>query len=297
MGRLTCAISTERTLKITKTIDTLVEDIEGVLLTGNPSLSQELCDKYGRLFSDLLASRFGLREERKGTLRMSNIGKPCERQLYYSVNHKEEAEPLPASTILKFSYGDLIELLLLFLAEAAGHEVTGTQDEQEIEGVKGHRDAVIDGTVVDVKSASTYSFKKFAEGGLSENDPFGYIDQLQSYLFAGQTDDKVRDKDRGAFLVVDKTLGHICLDIHERKNVPYDKIYKHKKAIVNGDKVPARGFLPVPEGKSGNEKLPVNCSYCDYKHLCHPNLRTFAYSSGPVFLTVVKKEPNVPEIK
>lgn len=280
-----------------KTIDSLVSDIEGVLLSGNPSLSQELCDKYGRLFSDLLASRFGLREERKGTLRMSNIGKPCERQLYYSVNHKEEAEPLPASTILKFSYGDLIELLLLFLAEAAGHEVTGTQDEQEIEGVKGHRDAVIDGTVVDVKSASTYSFRKFSEGTLSENDSFGYIDQLQSYLYAGQTDDKVTDKDRGAFLVVDKTLGHICLDIHERRHVPYDKIYNHKKAIVNGPEVPARGFSPVPEGKGGNEKLPTNCSYCDYKRKCHPNLRAFAYASGPVFLTTVKKEPNVPEIR
>lgn len=286
-----------RITTIQKTIDSLVEDIEGVLLEGAPSLSQELCDKYGRLFSDLLLSRFGPREERKGTLRMSNIGKPCERQLYYSVNHKDEAEALPPSTILKFSYGDLVELLLLFLAEAAGHEVTGTQDEQEIEGIKGHRDAVIDGTIVDVKSASTYSFKKFAEGSLAENDSFGYIDQLQSYLYAGQTDDKVTDKDRGAFLVVDKTLGHICLDIHERKDIPYDRIYRYKKELVNSDKVPPRGFAPVPEGKSGNEKLPVNCGYCEFKAKCWPNLRTFAYSGGPVFLTKVEKLPNVPEIK
>lgn len=227
---------------------------------------------------------------------MSNIGKPCERQLYYSVNHKEEAQPLEASAHMKFGFGDLIELLVLFLAEASGHSVEGTQDEQEIEGIKGHRDAVIDGTIVDVKSASSYSFKKFSDGTLSENDSFGYVDQLQSYLYAGQSDDKVTDKDRGAFLVVDKVLGHICLDVHERKPLPYDKIYAHKKAMVASPKAPERGFSPVPDGKSGNEKLPINCSYCDFRRKCHPNLRTFVYSTGPVFLTKVERLPNVQEI-
>lgn len=279
-----------------KTIDTLVQDIEQVLLNGQEGLSDELCEKYGQKFSELLKSRLGPRTVREGTLRMSNIGKPCERQLYYSVNSPQEEEPLPPSAHMKFLFGDAIELLLLFLCEASGHEVEGTQDTQEIEGIKGHRDAVIDGTVVDVKSASSYSFKKFSEGSLAENDSFGYIDQLQSYLYAGQTDDKVTDKDRGAFLVVDKTLGHICLDIHERKKLPYDQIYQHKKAMVASSKAPPRGFEPVPDGKSGNLKLGINCSYCDFKSKCYPDLRTFLYSSGPVFLTKVERTPNVPEV-
>lgn len=229
---------------------------------------------------------------------MSSIGKPCERQLYYSVNNSDESEPLRPEAHMKFAFGGLIELLTLFLAEAAGHEVEGTQDEQEIEGIKGHRDAVIDGTVVDVKSASTYSFRKFSEGTLLENDSFGYGDQLQSYIHAGQTDDKVRDKNRGAFLVVDKTLGHICLDIHEKKNVPYEKIYQHKKEMVKSPTPPPRGFDPVPEGKSGNEKLGVNCSYCDFRKKCYPNARTFLYAGGkPVILSKVVREPNVPELE
>ena len=279
-----------------KTIDTVVVDIEGVLLNGAPDLPDELCNKYGELFATFLKTRFGPREERKGTLRMSNVGKPCERQLYYSINNKEDGEPLPASAHMKFAFGDAVEILLLFLTEASGHSVEGTQDEQEIEGIKGHRDAVIDGTVVDVKSASSYSYKKFSEGNLAENDSFGYIDQLQSYLYAGQSDDKVTDKDRGAFLVVDKTLGHICLDVHERKKIPYDRIYAHKKEMVSRAEPPARGFDPVPEGKSGNEKLGVNCSYCDFKQKCYPNLRTFIYSQGPTFLTKVERVPNVVEI-
>jgi hypothetical protein len=54
---------------------------------------------------------------------------------------------------------------------------------------------------------------------------------------------------------------------------------------------PARTFEPIPEGKSGNMKLGLNCSYCGYKTHCHPGLRTFAYARGPVFLTDVIREP------
>lgn len=278
-------------------IDTLVKDIEETLLNGSTLVTDELCNKYGYLFAELLKTRFkGPRQPREGTLRMSNIGKPCERQLYYSVNNQKEAEPLRPEAHMKFAFGDLIELLLLFLSEAAGHEVTGTQDTQEIQGIKGHRDAVIDGTVVDVKSASTYSFKKFAEGTLSENDSFGYCDQIQSYLHAGQTDDKVRDKDRAAFLVADKTLGHICLDIHEKKNVPYEKIYEHKKSMVASETPPAKGFEPVPEGKSGNLALGVNCSYCEFRRKCWPDSQTYLYSTGPKHLVKVVREPNVPKL-
>lgn len=228
---------------------------------------------------------------------MSNVGKPCERQLWYDINAKSEAQPLPPEAFMKFLYGDLTELLLLYLCEVSGHDVQGTQDTQEIEGIKGHRDAVIDGTVTDVKSASAYSFKKFQEHRLEEDDAFGYVDQLQSYLHAGQSDDKVRDKDRAAFLVLDKVLGHICLDIHEKNNVSYPAIYRHKKEVVNSPEIPPRGFEPTPDGKSGNQKLGVQCSYCDFKYLCHPDLRTFIYSSGPTFLTQVEREPNVPEAK
>lgn len=276
-------------------IDTLVKDIEDTLQNGSTLVTDEMCSKYGYLFAELLKSRLsGPREARKGTLRMSNVGKPCERQVWYSVNTPEDGEKLRPEAHMKFLFGDAIELLLLFLSEAAGHTVEGTQDEQEIEGIKGHRDAVIDGVVIDVKSASTYSFKKFKEGGLEDNDPFGYVDQIQSYLFAGQNDDKVTDKTRAGFLVVDKTLGHICLDMHEKKNVPYEKIFRHKKNMVAADSPPAKGFESVPEGKSGNRALCTNCSYCDFRRKCWPDTKTYLYSNGPKHLVEVVREPGVP---
>ena len=152
-----------------KDISTLIHDIQEVLLKGSTLPQDGLPEKYGTLFANFLRSRYWPSEEkRRGTLRMSNLGKP-ERQLWYEVNMPEAAEPMPPEAFMKFAFGDVIELLLLFLAEAAGHKVEGTQDEQEINGVKGHRDAVIDGMVVDAKSASSYAFKKFAEGRLEQD--------------------------------------------------------------------------------------------------------------------------------
>jgi len=53
----------------------------------------------------------------------------------------------------------------------------------------------------------------------------------------------------------------------------------------------------VPQSKtSPNMKLPMMCSYCDFKKTCWPNLRSFAYSGGPVHLVDVVNEPDVPEI-
>ena len=61
-------------------------------------------------------------------------------------------------------------------------------------------------------------------------------------------------------------------------------------------KPPTKCYEPVADGKSGNMKLPVGCSYCSYKHECYPKLRTFIYSNGPKFLTEVGKVPSVLEV-
>lgn len=275
----------------------LIDDIADTLERGT-EVDQEVADKYGKLFSEMLISRLKPREpQQRGSLRMSNIGKPCERQLYYDVNNPTDRETLPAATKMKFLYGDVVELLMLALCEISGHTVEGTQGEQEITGIKGHRDAVISGMVVDVKSAASMSFKKFENGTLANNDPFGYIGQLQSYLRASQNDPIVTHKEAAAFLVLDKQLGHFCLDVHQRDDsIDFDAMYEHKKEMVTWDEPPERAYTDIPEGTSGNMKLPVSCSYCAHHKTCWPELRTFLYSKGPVHLTVVEKTPNVPEV-
>ena len=44
---------------------------------------------------------------------------------------------------------------------------------------KATMDCKIDGVVTDVKSTSTFGFKKFKDGSLAFDDPFGYIAQIK----------------------------------------------------------------------------------------------------------------------
>lgn len=279
-----------------KSINTLVEDIYGLFGKEDYIPLEDAVAEFGHKLSSKVSSRIA--ETRgKQSLRLSNMGTPCERQLYYRVNYHDEAAPLPPEVRMKFLMGDILEELLLFMAAEAGHTVTGEQDEVSINGVLGHRDAVIDGVLVDVKSASSFSFNKFNSGLDLDSDSFGYLGQLSSYLYASRNDPLVLDKDGAAFLVIDKTLGKICLDYHRFSRIDYDRVANQKKEMVSSPVPPARGFKPEPDGKSGNMKLGVNCSYCDFRKKCHPGLRTFMYYSGPRFLTSTVRTPDVPEIK
>lgn len=278
---------------MSKTLDTLVEDI-GKVLTTPQEITQEQGDQFGKDLSDVILRRLREGPLQGSELRMSNLGTKCLRKLWYTVNAPEKAEPLHWTTRLKFLYGDLIEELVLFLSGIAGHTVTGRQETLNIDGIKGHRDGKIDGTLVDVKSASGYGFKKFEQGLRTEDDSFGYLPQLASYRFADKTD----EGKSGAFIGVNKETGEICVDVHE--DLPVEEtpgIIARAKLAVNSPEPPERHYGPEPDGKSGNEKLSTPCSYCQWKATCYPGLRGFAYSNGPRFLVKVERQPEVPEFK
>lgn len=282
-----------------KNISTLVKDIYEVIETGG-GWDETVSEYCSGLLEDTLNRRLSSsREEHsKPTLRMSQMGQPCKRKLWYSINKPGSGSSLAPSTKFKFLYGDILEDLLISLAIAAGHKVEGMQDTLEVEGIKGHRDCVIDGVTVDVKSASSFAYKKFASGGLRDDDPFGYISQLSSYVLAGREHEVESHPTLGAFLVVDKQNGNICLDMYDLGPEIEGKIedFKSTKEMVKQEEPPERSFEDVEDGKSGNRKLGIQCSYCDYKSSCWPELRTFLYSNGPKFLTKVEKVPNVPEV-
>lgn len=277
-----------------KDISTLVDDIYSLFQPGNGwTPKKENIEEFGQRLAQHIANRAS---EDKGTpsLRLSNLGQP-DRKLWFSINKHEESEPLPPEARIKFLYGDVLEELLLFLAKEAGHDVRGTQDTVEVNGVIGHRDAVIDGHLVDCKSASSYSFKKFESHGLGEkgSDPFGYLDQLGGYLWASPD----VDQSAASFLVIDKTLGKITLDTYPKNDTDYDKLVEQKRAVLDLKQPPQeKCYDSVPDNKSGNEKLDVACSYCPFKWSCWSDLRCFIYSTGPVYLTKVVREPKVTEV-
>lgn len=282
-----------------KNITTLVADIEEVI-KGKGGWTKTVNEYFMSTIGEAAERRLTpSTEPRVKSLRMSNIGTPCKRKLWYYLNLPEHEQDLPAHTHLKFFYGDIIEGLLLALAKAAGHTVEGEQDEVVVNGIVGHRDAVIDGVTVDVKSVSTRGFDKFKKNELRADDPFGYIKQLTGYVYGAKSDPIVTDKTGGAFLVMDKQFGHIHLDYY---NLKYElelfpSVVESSKLLSTMSVVPFREWEPVPDGKSGNMKLPSACSYCDYKWKCWDGLRGFAYSNGPTYLTKIVNLPKVPEFK
>jgi hypothetical protein len=281
-----------------KTIDTLVEDIESVIY-GQGGWNKSVAEAMGKSIADTANKRFSKPQEPRGYLSLSSIGTPCKRKLWYKINKPGFGEPLDAKMLLKFFYGDMIEELILAMVEASGHTLAGSQDRLTVHGIRGHRDAVIDGMTVDVKSCSPFAFKKFKEGDLRGNDPFGYISQLSSYVYAAKDDPLVTDKNRGAFLAIDKVNGEICLDVYdfteELKTKEQEMLAA--KDLVAGD-IPTERISPVPASKSSpNTKLDKSCQFCEYKKACWPNLKMYQYSYGIEYLVHVEKPPKVPEVK
>lgn len=279
---------------------TIPEDIYRLLDDStHHEVSEENVQSAGELFKQLLRTRLTKREAKsgEGVLRFSSLGKK-DRQLWYQANKPETAEKMHGKQQFKFLYGDVIEVLLLFLTKEAGHTVTHEQHEVSADGVKGHMDAVIDGVPADCKSASSFSFQKFKDGSFKMEDPFGYIPQLSGYANA------LGEEERAGFLVADKVHGDITfaeIDEYDIKgNKPEPRI-KHLREVIAKDTPPERCYDAVPEGKSGNMKLGIGCSYCSFKDECWKDanngqgLRKFFYSRGPVWLTAVAKEPKVDE--
>jgi len=276
-------------------IYTLIPDIQKLVERKDGWFNPELAEQFGKDVSRRLQKQF-LWPEKAPTLRLSQMGPKCPCALWHSIHSPGEAEALPPWAEIKFAFGHIHEALFIALAKAAGHEVTGEQDEISVDGVKGHRDCVIDGCVVDIKSTSSLAFKKFKERTLKDNDSFGYLEQLDAYLVGSLDDPLVRVKDRAYDIAIDKTLGHMVLYEHILREDIRKKV-ANAKAIVARATAPACECGTVPDGKSGNIKLDVKASYSPQKYLCKPNLRTFIYSDGPRFLTHVERLPDVPEIR
>lgn len=282
--------SKTKTKTSSRSLDTLVEDIYSVLQHCKFISEDHIKDLTNDL-TTVITHRLKQDTHRRDTLSLSSIGKPL-RKLWYDLKDPCEEKDEPPYVQLKFLYGDIIETLVLWLAKVAGHTVTDQQKEVTHHGIKGHIDSNIDGEVVDAKSCSSRSYKKFEKGTLPEDDPFGYLAQLGSY-------DKETGAGHPAFLAVDKVTGEICL---YRPDPDFDipdteLIIKRCKEALDKDTPPdEKCYEDEPMGKSGNRVLSKGCSFCPYKFRCWPNLRAFKYASGIEYLTHIEKEPNVEEI-
>tara|TARA_R110000851_G_scaffold33135_6_gene88283 strand:- start:217 stop:1131 length:915 start_codon:yes stop_codon:yes gene_type:complete len=290
---------------MTKSLDTLIPDIYALLQqenTVNEDNLKALGEEITSVVRDRLESSKGFRQP---NIRCSNLGVK-DRKLYYDMNVKEEEMKevrFKSSDLIKFMYGDIIEALLIFFCKEAGHSVTGEQGEVEIDGVIGHRDCIIDGITTDIKSASKFAFQKFDKGTLHQDDPFGYIAQISSYVHADESP-------YGAFLAQCKETGQLALLKVDKMDMihPPTRI-AHVRDMLEKDAPPEeKCYPPEPQNKGKNAKdngniiLAKGCGWCPHKKKCWAGnndgegLRSFRYSNGIVDFVHVEKEPKVEEI-
>ena len=267
------------------------------LSQGEPlDLSDEIIDDFGERMKAAMRHWAEPHKQSKG-LRMSNIGKPSRQLWYESRRNLDEPSHMQPHTHIKFLYGHLLEEVLLLLVKLAGHTVTDEQKEVVVDGIKGHMDCKINGEVVDIKTASNFAFRKFSEGTLAVDDPFGYMAQLAGYEAAEGTSD-------GGFLAINKESGELALlrpgDL-SKPNI--NTRIKDLKKILAIDKPPSHCYTDIPEGKSGNMRIATGCNYCAFKNECWSEsndgkgLRAFKYSNGLKYFTKVVIEPRVEELK
>jgi hypothetical protein len=271
----------------------------GVTYTPDPSNLATFSTGMNGSITSAMKARDNKREH--GKMWFSDLGEKCDRKTWYKWNRPDLAETLPGYASFKFLYGSTLEELVLLLAREAGHDVQHVQSRVEYKlpsgwVISGRIDAVVDGVLCDVKSTSSYGYTKYVgEGIQSENDSFGYRYQLSGYHQLG-TEDTWRAHDP-AFLFIDKQNGHI--GVVPISPIPKEEILSvaenistvsNASTVINID----RGYGTKPIGKSGNEGLGVECSYCPFKWECWPGLQGYAYSTGPVYLTKVVRPPAVP---
>jgi hypothetical protein len=260
---------------------------------------------FGTNMAEHITSAMGEKNKPRehGKMWFSDLGEKCDRKNWYKWNDASAAESLPGAATFKFLYGNTLEEVVLLLARESGHSLGHLQARVEHTFPSGWRisgrvDATIDGVLVDVKSTSSYGYNKYVREGLNAtNDSFGYRAQLSGYYqLGGHSAWRTSDP---AFLFIDKQNGHI--GVVRIDPLPLEDIVNAGENIsrtveVKQDTSVPRAYVPKAIGKSGNEGLGVECSYCPYKWKCWPDLKGYAYSTGPVYLTKTIRRPDVPEI-
>jgi len=249
-----------------KNINTVVQDVYNLMdsqeCTGDLS---KVADAVGKEVSEALVNALTPRENKKG-LRMSGIGK-CERSQWYN-QHDYEQEPISGQVYLTFLQGHILEAVLLGLVELSGHEVTGKQDKHTIHDINGSQDCEIDGELVDVKTASNWSFtNKFKDDGINE-DSFGYIKQLSAY-------GKGEDRDTGYFLAFNKNNSTLKM-CEQKLEKDVDTYIADLKGKMELSEPPMRlaDATKVEKHRAGGQSIKLNmtCAFCGHKKHCFPDL-------------------------
>jgi len=256
-----------------KGINTLIPDVYEVMKSKDYSGDLDvIAMQAGREVEEAIKNAFEPYEQ-KTNLRMSSIGR-CERAQWYAVKGYTPEE-IEGSVYLTFLQGHILEAMLVALIKLAGHTVEDQQKKHTVEGVNGSQDCTIDGELVDIKTASAWSWdNKFAEDGIKD-DAFGYIKQLSGY---GKPD----DREEGYFLAFNKNKSTLKL-CRQQLEQDIDTYIVDLKDKMESDTPPMRLVDATKFSKAeGKEKLCMNCAFCGFKEDCYGSLIAKPIPSGKI---------------
>ena len=265
----------EKRMKLgnSKSINTVVPDVYEVMKSKDYSGDlSTIAMQAGREVEEAIKNAFEPYEN-KNELRMSSIGR-CERAQWYAVKGYTPEE-LEGSVYLTFLQGHILESVLVALIKLAGHDVQDQQKKHTVEGINGSQDCTIDGELVDIKTASAWSWdNKFSENGIKD-DAFGYIKQLSGY---GKTD----NRKEGYFLAFNKNKSTLKLCRQELEE-DIDTFIVDLKDKMESDTPPMRLANATTFSKAeAKEKLCMTCAFCGFKEDCYGSLIAKPIPSGKI---------------
>jgi|TARA_R110002012_G_scaffold143818_1_gene302008 hypothetical protein len=265
-------VSKSSMLSPSKSIHTLIPDVYEVMKSKEYSGDlSSIAMQAGREVEDAIKNAFEPYEQ-KSELRMSGIGR-CERAQWYGVKGYTPEE-IDGNVYLTFLQGHVLEAVLVALVKLAGHTVEDQQKKHTVEGVNGSQDCTIDGELVDIKTASAWSWdNKFTETGIKD-DGFGYIKQLSAY---GKND----NREHGYFLALNKNKSTLKLCKQELEQ-DVDTFIVDLKDKMESDTPPMRIANATTLTKNGEEKLCMTCSFCGFKEDCYGSLIAKPIPSGKI---------------
>jgi len=216
--------------------------------------------------------------ERKAGIYMSSLGKCARQQAYKFHDFPLAGREVNSRAKLLFFQGDVVELTLTQLAFLAGCKVSaiGFQQltismdfkykaglDEEIYTVYGHPDGLYlheDGEtyLLEVKSMSSFSFKDFENGTVSED----YLAQMNIYMMA-------LGLNKAIMVAMNKDNAVIGEQIFERDPDLVELCLNNAHSVLNSTKE----ALPDPKYTFDPKTrfYPWQCAYCGYWKHCKPN--------------------------
>lgn len=239
----------------------IVDRINSYLSAEGKLLDAALIEETGKLAAWAFTRQFGIREKREVTAPyFSSIGKCLRQQAYGLLGFEEAGKEIDSRAKMVFFQGDMVELAIVQLAKAVGCNITGTGFEQtstEWNGMRGRPDGVLDGKyLVEVKSMSSFTFKRFEQGELDES----YRYQCNAGMVAlglSKTVIVAQNKDAGVLheMIIDQDPV-IVQDIKTRLAT---------LSAATKENLPPRPYAPDAKGF-----YPWNCLYCGHWKTCLP---------------------------